>query len=85
MIARGEGIDHIPSRDTDPDWPLVKLAKAGDLHAFELLMSQHRQKIYRAIFRITKNHEDSEDQVQETFMRAYRGLPEFKENSKFTS
>ena len=89
MIALEEVTNHIhccrAGCDTDPDKSLVKLAKAGDVHAFELLMSQHRQRIYRAIFKITKNHEDSEDQVQETFMRAYRGLPQFREHSKFTS
>lgn len=87
MIALEEVTDHVhrcsAGCGTDPDSPLVKLAKAGDVHAFELLMSQYRQRMYRTIFRITKNHEDSEDQLQETFIRAYRGLSKFKENSKF--
>jgi PAS domain-containing protein len=46
---------------------------------------QHKESISRVIFRITKNREDAEDEVQETFLRAYRGLREFRGNSKFTS
>ncbi|QNI33443.1 sigma-70 family RNA polymerase sigma factor [Alloacidobacterium dinghuense] len=77
--------DRIEGSYADPDTPLVKLAKTGDVQAFELLVLQHKQKVYRAIFAVTKNREDTEDQVQETFLRAYRGLSEFKENSKFIS
>jgi RNA polymerase sigma-70 factor (ECF subfamily) len=69
----------------DPDSELVVRAQAGDRDAFGLLVLQHKESISRVIFRITKNREDAEDEVQETFIRAYRGLPEFRGNSKFTS
>src|SRR5260370_6358479 len=69
----------------DPDSELVVRAQAGDRDAFELLVLQHKESISRVIFRITKNREDAEDEVQKTFLRAYRGLREFLGNSKFTS
>jgi RNA polymerase sigma-70 factor, ECF subfamily len=69
----------------DPDSELVVRAQAGDRDAFGRLMLQHKESISRVIFRITKNREDAEDEVQETFIRAYRGLREFRGNSKFTS
>ena len=69
----------------DPDSELVVRAQAGDRDAFGRLVLQHKESISRVIFRITKNHEDAEDEVQETFLRAYRGLREFRGNSKFTS
>ena len=69
----------------DPDSDLVVRAQAGDREAFGLLVRQHKERISRVVFRITKNREDAEDQVQETFLRAYRGLRGFRGNSKFTS
>lgn len=48
-------------------------------------MLQNKESITRVIFRITKNRQDAEDEVQETFLRAYRGLREFRGNAKFTS
>jgi RNA polymerase sigma-70 factor (ECF subfamily) len=67
----------------DPDSELVVCAQAGDRDAFERLVLQHKASISRVIFRITKNREDAEDEVQETFLRAYHGLREFRGNSKF--
>ncbi len=69
----------------DPDRELVVRAQAGDREAFGRLVLQHKESISRVIFRITKNREDAEDEVQETFIRAYRGLREFRGDSKFTS
>lgn len=61
------------------------MAKAGDVRAFEFLVSRHRAKAFRIILKITKNREDAEDQFQETFLRAYLGLHEFRGNSRFSS
>jgi RNA polymerase sigma-70 factor, ECF subfamily len=69
----------------DPDSELVVRAQAGDGEAFGVLVLQHKARISRVILRIIKNREDAEDEVQETFIRAYRGLSEFRGNSKFTS
>jgi RNA polymerase sigma-70 factor (ECF subfamily) len=69
----------------DPDSELVVRAQAGDREAFGVLVLQHKDTISRVILRIIKNREDAEDEVQETFLRAYRGLSEFRGNSKFTS
>ena len=73
------------SKCKDPDGDLVVRAQAGDCDAFGRLVLQHKETISRIIFRITKNREDAEDEVQETFLRAYRGLREFRGDSKFTS
>src|SRR5260370_1935373 len=69
----------------DPDSELVVRAQAGDRDAFGRLVLQHKESISRVIFRITKNREDAEHEVQETFLRAYPGLPDFRANSNFTS
>lgn len=67
----------------DPDRMLVERAAGGDRTAFEQLVLQNEERIFRTILRITKTHEDAEDQTQETFIRAYRGLKYFRGNSKF--
>jgi RNA polymerase sigma-70 factor (ECF subfamily) len=69
--------------DNDPDRQFVERATSGDINAFEHLMQRHEQSIFRTIFRITKIHEDAEDQTQETFLRAYQNLRYFRGNSKF--
>lgn len=69
----------------DPDSDLVARAQAGDRDAFGLLMLRHRDRISSVIFTITKNQGDTEDEVQETFLCAYRGLREFRRDSKFIS
>jgi|SRR6266478_7712882 len=61
----------------DPDSELVVRAQAGDRDAFGRLVLQHKESISTVIFRITKNRGDAEDEVRETFLRAYRGLREF--------
>ena len=89
MIAyqriNGRTQDGDESNCQDPDRELVVRAQAGDRDAFGRLMLQHKESISRVIFKITKNREDAEDEVQETFIRAYRGLREFRGESKFTS
>jgi RNA polymerase sigma-70 factor (ECF subfamily) len=67
----------------DPDRQLVERAASGDINAFEHLVQQHEQSIFRTIFRITKIREDAEDHTQETFLRAYQNLAYFRGNSKF--
>lgn len=69
----------------DPDDLLVRRAQAGDSRALELLVLQHKESVFRVIFKITKNREDTEDEVQETFLCVFRGLRGFRGNSKFTS
>ncbi len=63
--------------------PLVVRARAGDLSAFTLLVEKYEGKIFRLARHITNNQEDSEDVLQETFLKAYEHLGEFQGNSKF--
>jgi RNA polymerase sigma-70 factor, ECF subfamily len=69
----------------DSDVALVERAKARDLRAFERLMVRYEPKIFRTILRITRNREDAEDGIQETFLRAYRSLDTFQGRSKFAT
>jgi RNA polymerase sigma-70 factor (ECF subfamily) len=56
---------------------LVERAKAQDEAAFEQIMSLYADRLYSYILRMVGNATDAEDLVQETFLRAYQGLPNF--------
>jgi len=62
---------------------LVAAAKAGDLSAFETLVSRYERKIFRLTQNITQNREDAEDAMQEAFLKAFEHLAEFEGNSRF--
>ncbi len=62
---------------------LVKEAKGGSYEAFEELVNRYEKKIYRLGLNITGSPEDAEDVLQETFLKAYQHLPEFREDSRF--
>jgi RNA polymerase sigma-70 factor, ECF subfamily len=64
-----------------PDAALVAAIRCGDSHAFERLVSRYKQRVFAVAQRITKNREDAEDVVQETFYKAFLHLDGFKEES----
>ncbi len=67
------------------DLELVAAARAGSNAAFEELQSRYSHRLYRRIKFITRNHEDAEDALQETFLRAYLALDSFEGRSQFAS
>jgi RNA polymerase sigma-70 factor (ECF subfamily) len=62
---------------------LVSRAKAGDAEAFSELVRHYDRRVYRMAKQITQNDEDTEDVLQETFLKAYTHLDDFQGNSKF--
>jgi RNA polymerase sigma-70 factor (ECF subfamily) len=64
---------------------LVSAAQAGCPSAFTELCSQHSQRIYRTALAITKNREDAEDVLQESFLKAYLALKDFEGRASFSS
>src|ERR1700720_1021380 len=62
---------------------LVRQAKQGDDSAFEELVRRYDRNVFRIAQHITQNREDAEDVVQEAFLKAYRNLEKFQEQSKF--
>jgi len=67
------------------DAAAVARAKAGDLEAFRVLVEKHSRNVFRLAFRMTRNEEDAEDVVQETFLKAYRNLDRFAGRSEFST
>jgi RNA polymerase sigma-70 factor (ECF subfamily) len=64
---------------------LVAAAKEGDRHAFEEVVRATSADTYALALRLTANEEDAKDVVQETYLRAYRGLDGFRGESSFTT
>lgn len=71
------------SRATDD--VLVAAAKSFDGRAFEELSSRHVTSIRRTVYRIVRNLEDTEDVMQDSLLKAYCSLPEFKASCKFST
>jgi RNA polymerase sigma-70 factor, ECF subfamily len=67
----------------DPDAALVERVKQGDVRAFELLVVKYQRRIERLIGRMVRDVDLVADIAQETFIRAYRALPQFRAESAF--
>ena len=64
---------------------LVQKAKTGDRDAFAALVSAYEGKIYNLALRYLGNREDAMDASQEVFLRVFRFLPGFQEESGFST
>jgi RNA polymerase sigma-70 factor (ECF subfamily) len=67
------------------DLDLVHASKNGDFAAFEQLVKRYDRKLLRIAQSVTHNREDSQDAVQEAFLKAYTHLATFREDSKFST
>jgi len=65
------------------DLELAAQAKQGDRSAFTELVNRYARNIFRLARHITKNDQDAEDVLQETFLKAYSRLEQFHGDSKF--
>jgi RNA polymerase sigma-70 factor, ECF subfamily len=64
---------------------LISLAQAGDREAFNELVLKHTSRIFRVSLRLLKNHEDAEDNLQNTLLKAFCQLRRFKKESQFST
>lgn len=65
------------------DSELVQKCQAGEMDAFQELVSRYHQKIYVVIVGLLRNREDALEVAQETFFRAYRKINSFQGGSSF--
>lgn len=69
--------------ERDIDQLLVERVQRGDKKAFELLVSKYQRKLFRLVLRLVHDHAEAEDIVQESFIKAYRALVNFRGDSAF--
>src|SRR5580700_1077975 len=67
------------------DLELVHASKNGDIAAFEQLVRRYDRKLLRIAQHVTHNQEDSQDVVQEAFLKAFEHLGDFREESQFST
>lgn len=65
------------------DAELVERAVQGDEKAFSTLVNRYLSLVYNYLYRMTQNHEVSEEMAQEAFVKAYRNLKSFDRNRSF--
>jgi RNA polymerase sigma factor RpoE len=65
------------------DLTLVRRAQHDDVGAYDELVRRYQERIYATVYHMTSNHEDANDLVQETFIKAFRALKSFKGDSSF--
>lgn len=64
---------------------LLEAAKRGESSAFERLCAPNKSRMFQTLQRITKNHEDAEDALQESLLSAYVNLHRFDGRSSFST
>ena len=67
------------------DEQVVERVRGGDTAAFELLMRRHNQRLYRTVRSIVRDEAETEDILQESYMRAYSHLDQFRGQARFAT
>jgi RNA polymerase sigma-70 factor, ECF subfamily len=67
----------------DTDALLVERVQRGDVRAFEMLVVKYQRRVERLIGRMVRDVDVVADIAQETFIRAYRAMPQFRGDSAF--
>jgi RNA polymerase sigma-70 factor (ECF subfamily) len=72
-------------RTEETDEALVRLAQGGDSAAFDELVRRYTNVVYRILHKILRHEQDTEDALQDTFVSAYRALPRFRRDARFST
>lgn len=81
--ARGPAEPGDPPQE--PDEVLVARVQSGDTSAFDQLIERYKGRLYATIYHMTSNHEDAADLLQETLIRAFRAMPRFRRDARFST
>jgi len=64
---------------------LIELAKEGSHAAFEELIERNHKKIFKSVYVFSKSCQDTEDVLQQTWIKAWKNMGRFKEKSSFST
>ena len=67
----------------ESDFDLIERFQNGEEKAFNQLVLKYQKKIYHLVYKMVRNNEDALDLAQETFVKAYYNLKNFKSQSAF--
>jgi len=64
---------------------IIAKVKSGDLRAFSVLVDEHKAMAFTLALRLLKSREDAEEVTQDSFLKAYKNIGQFKEEAKFST
>ena len=67
------------------DREIIDSVLSGKKENFTILVKRYEKRAYSLLFRMTRNHEDTEEVLQDAFVKAYFALPGFKGESRFST
>ena len=79
---------HIPFSNvamTDQEQATLERARTGDANAFNQLVVLYQDRIFAKVFSLLRNRQDAEEVTQDTFIRAQRGLENFRGTASFST
>jgi RNA polymerase sigma-70 factor (ECF subfamily) len=82
MDSPDHGIEDAPLQD---DFVLVERVLSGDKRAFEPLVRRHERRVFRVALAILGNVEDAEEAMQDSFIRAFHHLGQFRKEARFST
>ena len=62
---------------------LIDELREGDMAALAILVEKYKRLVYRVAMQITKNHEDANDVMQDTFLKVYESIHSFRKDAAF--
>ena len=77
MIAETETIH--------PDELLIERVKAGDVAAYDAMVTRYYDRIFARVSQLLNNKQDAEEVTQDAFIRAHRGLDNFRGDASFST
>ena len=81
----GSSTSSAAAKTAHDDIALVHACKSGDAAAFEQLVKRYDRRLLSIAQHVTHNREDAQDAVQEAFLKVFRKLTQFQENSQFST
>ncbi len=67
----------------EDDESLVARTRRGEQGAFDVLVQRYKERLYATVYHMTANHEDANDLVQDSLIKAYKSIHSFKGQSSF--
>lgn len=70
-------------QEADADFTIVRAVQAGDVAAFDQLITKYRGRVYGVVYNMTSNREDAADLTQDAFIKAFQSINRFQGQSSF--
>jgi RNA polymerase sigma-70 factor (ECF subfamily) len=81
----GKALVASPERrqEADADLEIVRQVQAGEVAAFDRLISKYRERVFGIVYNMTSNREDAADLTQDAFIKAFQSIQRFGGQSSF--